>query len=111
MMTTQKRITSIKAKLQKMGPFISGSISEQWNTCGTQNCACKALENPIKHGPYYQLSFSVKGKHSTMFISKNDLSEVRRRIKRYQDFKNLNFELLEAYVALAREVGFNGGLK
>lgn len=107
-MVLTQRISRVKALLSALGPFLSGSISEQWNTCGTPRCACKDPKNPIKHGPYYQLSFSVQGKHSTMFIKKEDLAEVRRRIKRYQEFKRLCFKLLEVYVELARTEGFRG---
>ena len=41
----------------------------------------------------YKLSFSVKGRSSTMFIKQEDVAEARRRIKRYKQFKELSFEL------------------
>jgi hypothetical protein len=93
-------------KLADLGPMLPGSISEQWNVCGTPGCRCKDAKNPVKHGPYYQLSFTVGGKSSTMFIKKEDLPEARRRIKRYQQFKALCSDLVHAYVALARRTGF-----
>lgn len=62
---------------------------------------------PVKHGPYYQLSFTVGGKSSTMFIKKEYLPEVRRRLKRYEQFKTLCTELVHAYIALTRKNGFN----
>ncbi len=40
-----------------------------------------------------------------MFIKKKDLPEVRRRVKRYQQFKALCSDLVHAYVALARKTG------
>ena len=48
-------------RLCSLGPFLPGSISEQWNVCGTPRCKCKDPKRPQKHGPYYQLSFSVGG--------------------------------------------------
>jgi hypothetical protein len=86
--------------------MLPGSISEQRNVCGTPGCRCKDTNNPVKHGPYYQLSFTVGGRSSTMFIKKKDLPEARRRIKRYQQFKALCSNLVHAYVALARRTGF-----
>ena len=41
-----------------------------------------------------------------MFIKKEDLPEVRVRLKRYQQFKTLCSDLMRAYVSLARKTGF-----
>lgn len=103
----ERRITQLTSKLAQLGPMLPGSISEQWNVCGTPGCQCKDPDKPMKHGPYYQLSFTVGGKSSTMFISKKDLPEARRRLKRYRQFKTLCTELVHAYVALTRKTGFD----
>jgi hypothetical protein len=107
-MTPEKRIERLHHKLSSLGPMLPGSISEQWNVCGTPGCACKQTKNPVKHGPYYQLSFSVKGKSSSMFIKKEDLAETRHRIEQYKKFKELSFELIQANVELARTNGIQG---
>ena len=103
----ERRIKQLMAKLARLGPMLPGSISEQWNVCGTPGCRCKDPQKPKKHGPYYQLSFTVGGKSSTMFIKKEDLPEVRRRLKRYQQFKTLSTELVHAHIALTRRIGFD----
>lgn len=103
----ERRIEQIKEKLVQIGPMLPGSISEQWNVCGTPRCRCKDPEMPVKHGPYYQLSFTVGGKSSTMFIKKEDLPKVRRRLKCHEQFKTLCAELVHAYIALTRKNGFN----
>ena len=108
MTNEEKRVLKLKEKLMNLGPMLPGSISEQYNVCGTEGCQCKDPDNPIKHGPYYQLSFTAGGKSSTMFIKKKDLAEARRRIKRYQQFKTLNNELVHAHVELVRKNGFDG---
>jgi len=105
-MKTQRRIEQLKQKLLNLGPVLPGSISEQWNICGTQGCQCKDPKNPKKHGPYFQLSFSVGGKSSSIFIRKQDVVEARKRVRRYQEFKKLTTELVGAYVELIREEGF-----
>ena len=102
----QRKIEQIKQKLLKLGPMLPGSISEQWNVCGTPGCKCKNKERPIKHGPYYQLSFSVKGKSSSFFVKKQDLAEAHKRIQRYKQFRKLNMELTQACVDLTRKNGF-----
>lgn len=107
MTSEQRKVEQLRAKLARMGSMLPGSISEQWNVCGTPGCRCKDPNKPVKHGPYYQLSFTLGGKSSTMFIKKEDLAEARRRIKRYQQFKALCTELLFANVAVTRKIGFN----
>jgi len=104
-MNIKTKIVQIQSKLAKLGPMLPGSISEQWNTCGSPGCACKHPDKPKKHGPYFQLSFSVKGRSSTMFLKKKDVAETRRRIRRYQEFKKLCFELVQANVEMARQNG------
>ncbi len=102
----KNKVDQLKQKLLNLGPVLPGSISEQWNICGTLNCKCKNPQNPKKHGPYYQLSFSVGGRSSSMFIKKEDLSEARKRVQNYQEFKKLTKELVQAYVDLIRSNGF-----
>jgi hypothetical protein len=105
-MKLQKKAELLKQKLLNLGPVLPGSISEQWNICGTRGCQCKDPKNPSKHGPYYQLSFSVGGRSSSMFIKKEDITEARKRVRRYQEFKKLTTELVGVYVDLTREEGF-----
>jgi hypothetical protein len=101
------RIRQIKESLSQMGPILPGSISTQWNVCGKPGCRCKDPEKPRKHGPYYQLSFTVDGKSSSLFVKKTQLKELRECMKRYRKFRALNTQLLSAYVQWAR----NGGLQ
>ena len=105
----ERKVRRLEKRINDLGLMLPGSISEQWNVCGTAGCKCKDPDNPVKHGPYYQLSFTVSGKSSTMFIRKLDLVEARRRIKRYGQFKILCSELVHAHVALARKEGLSGG--
>ena len=98
-------IARIKAKLAGLGVMLPGSLSKQWNVCGTPGCKCKAPQRPVRHGPYWQLSFTVGGKSSTMFIQATELTEVRRRLRNYRQFKRLALELIGAYITLTRQHG------
>lgn len=109
-MKTKKSFEQLKQKLLTLGPVLPGSISEQWNVCGTPGCKCKDTENPKKHGPYYQLSFSIGGRSSSLFIKKEDIAEARKSVKRYQEFKKLTMELVQEYVDLIRSEGFRRGM-
>ncbi|MFH1965802.1 MAG: DUF6788 family protein [Acidobacteriota bacterium] len=102
----KKNVERIKKRLADLGPYIPGSLSQQWNICGNPDCKCKDPVNPKKHGPYNQLSFSIRGKSSTFFIKNQYLDAVKLRIERYKVFKELCIELTRAYVDLARAEGF-----
>jgi len=107
----EKTIEKLKKKISGLEPMLPGSISEQYNVCGKAGCRCKREVDPIRHGPYYQLSFTLAGKSSSFFIKKEDLSEAYRRIKRFKVFKQLTRELAQAYVALARKNGLERKMK
>ena len=108
-MKTKKGVGQLKQQLLNLGPVLPGSISEQWNVCGTPGCKCKDATNPKKHGPYYQLSFSIGGRSSSMFIRKEDVVEARKCVKRYGEFKKVTMELVQAYVDMVRSEGFGRG--
>jgi hypothetical protein len=101
-----EKLAQLKRQLGSIKPMIPGSLSEQWNVCGTKGCKCKGPQNPQRHGPYYQLSFSIKGKSSSLFVKKEQVDEVRLRIKRHREFKELVSQVIEASVEQAREYGF-----
>ena len=105
--TKRDAVARIKKKIVDLGPFLPGSLSTQWNVCSTPGCKCKDKHNPKRHGPYYQLSFSVGGKSSSLFVKKSDVREVRKRLRRYRTFKELCRELVKASVDQAREQGFS----
>jgi hypothetical protein len=101
------RIRQIKDALSQLGPILPGTISTQWNVCGKPGCRCKDPKKPRRHGPYYQLSFTLDGRSSTLFVKKADLRALRDCIKRYKRFRALNTELVVAHILWAR----NGGLR
>ena len=106
-MTQEERnIERLKHQILSLGPMLPGSIRQQFNVCGKPGCKCKDPLHPVRHGPYYQLSFSIAGKSSSFFIKKKDLPEARRRVKRFKQFRQLTLELTQAYVDLARTTGF-----
>ena len=59
-------------ELLNEGPMLPGSIKKQWNVCGMPGCRCKDPENPQKHGPYFQLSFTLAGKSTSMFVKDDE---------------------------------------
>jgi len=87
--TLEKEISSIKNKLMSLGDMHPGSMTEQYNICGTPGCKCKDKHNPKKHGPYYQLSFVHNKKNSSRFVKQELVNETRHQLANYKKFKQL----------------------
>jgi hypothetical protein len=94
-----RQIERVKGQLAALGDLRPGSLSTQYNVCGTPGCRCKATP-PKKHGPYYQVSFTRKGKSSSKFVRREDLAAIRRELKNYEVMKTL----VDRWIDLAAEL-------
>jgi len=97
--TLERQIEKTKQDLAAIGDMRPGSLSTQYNVCGKAGCRCKATPAQ-KHGPYYQVSYTRKGKSSSKFVKKEDLPEVRRQLKNYERMKLL----MERWIDLSMEL-------
>ena len=97
-----EKIESIKQKITELEEIRPGSLSKQYNVCGTPNCKCKDKEKPQKHGPYYQLSYTHKSRGKTEFIRKQDLEITKKAVENYKEFMALRDEWIEASIELAK---------
>ena len=98
----QGRIEKIKQALVKLSDMRPGSLSKQYNVCGNPNCRCKDPKRPKKHGPYYQISYTHRGKSTTTFVKRHEVSETREQLRNYQRFKKLTQEWVEVSLEIAR---------
>lgn len=96
----EKKISSIKEQLFSLGDMHPGSLSKQWNICGNPICKCKDAEKPKKHGPYYNLSYSHKGRSTSRFIKADFVGQIEEQLKNYKTFKGL----IEEWKASAAEL-------
>jgi hypothetical protein len=94
----QRRIAQLRQQLTELEPMHPGSLSAHYNVCGKPGCRCKDAKNPQKHGPYYQLSFTWRGKSHTRFVRAERLAEVRRKIANYKRFRELTDEWVDLVV-------------
>lgn len=82
-------------------PILPGTLGEYYNVCGKTPCRCKDKVNPQKHGPYYQLSYNLKGKNSSISIKPSDFSIISKMTDNYREqvsnIQDLGLELLELY--------------
>lgn len=102
--TTQiaERIARLKQELADLGPMRPGSLSEQYNVCGTPGCHCKDPKKPRKHGPYYHLNYTRGGKARTQFVKAADVRGLRAELEAYKRFRALTEEWVELSLERAR---------
>ena len=96
----EAQIEKVKAALLKMGEMRPGSLSQQYSACQKPGCKCVDPIHPQKHGPFYQLSYSHRGKGTTQFIRPQFVREVRKQLAAYKKFRALT----DKWVALALEL-------
>jgi hypothetical protein len=96
------QIERIKGQLNELGLMHPGSLSEQFNVCGTPGCHCKDPKDPRKHGPYYQLSYTWRGKSSTRFVRPERVAEMREKVSNYKRFRELINEWVDLSMDLER---------
>ena len=97
--TLERQIEKVKRDLVALGDLRPGSLSTQYNVCGKPGCRCKATP-PEKHGPYYQVSYTRKGKSSSKCVKQKDLPAVRKQLKNYERMKLL----MDRWIELATEL-------
>ena len=83
----EQRIARIKSELGQLEAMRPGSLTRQYKDPKTQT------------GAYYQLSYTLDMRSRTEYIRKQWVSDIRRRIKHYKRYKQLNAE----WVALSIE--------
>src|SRR5437899_12817180 len=95
----EKRIQIIKQQISKLGDLRPSALSKQYNICGNPNCRCKA-DPPVKHGPYYQISFTQHGKSYSQFVREEDLVEVQQQLENYRQLR----QLVDEWITLSAEL-------
>jgi len=94
----QRQIERLQQQLTALGPMHPGSLGEQYNVCGKVGCRCKDPQKPQKHGPYYQLSFTWRGKSTTRFVRLGHVAEMQQKVANYQRFRELVNEWVDLEV-------------
>jgi hypothetical protein len=97
----EQRIESIKSDIVALGDLRPGAMSMQYNICGNPSCRCKA-DPPVKHGPYPQVSFTWRGKSSTMSVRADEVEEVRQQLETYRRLRDLVDDWVDLALELSR---------
>lgn len=93
------QISRIKQELAELTDLRPGSLTRQYNVCGSPGCRCKG-NPPLRHGPYYHLSFTRKGKGGTRLVKKEELSSIRAALGNYARLRRL----VDRWIDLATEL-------
>jgi hypothetical protein len=96
----ERRIERIKREIAELGDLRPGSLSQQYNVCGVPGCRCKASP-PQKHGPYYQLSISRKGKDTSRFVRRGEVATVKRQLRNFARLRTLVDEWIDLGMELS----------
>ena len=72
------------ARIRSLDNVIKGSIYEMKRFCGKESCSCAKRKRPHKS---LFLSFSYKGKTRLVPIKKEQIPDIKRRIKDYRELK------------------------
>lgn len=94
----QKRIEQIKAQLAQIEIMRPGSLTKQY-------------KDPVRQrGPYYQLSYTLDMRSRTEYIRQQCVRDIRRQVKRYRRYKQLNAEWVRLSIEQSK-LAMKGNLK
>ena len=100
---TEQHIAQIKRKLMGLGSLHPGSLSRQYNVCGKPGCRCKARPKPRRHGPYYKVSYVFRGRFTTRFVPRQEVTAVRAELANYKRLRNLTNDWVGLALRVAKE--------
>ena len=98
----EARVAQIKKAIAGLGALRPGSLTEQYNVCGNPTCRCKDRKDPRKHGPYPQLAYFYRGRHTTQFVRQDELAAVKEQLANGQRLRALVAEWFEKATEIAR---------
>ena len=102
-------------QLMELSPLCSGSLHQQYLTCGKTQCRCHDRQDPQRHGPYYLWIRRMGGKQVNRTLRPGpELERVRKGIANYQKLQRLLEELLaeeERQVLAPERAVADGGKK
>lgn len=84
------RRAAVFQEMAQLSPVCSGSLHEQYLTCGKPECRCHDRRKPQRHGPYYLWVRRIGGKQVNRTLRPGpELDRVREGIANYQRVQQL----------------------
>lgn len=88
----EQRRRAILKEIARLGPVISGTVSERYTRCGGPICRCRA-DPPILHGPYSTWTHRVDGRQVTKALTTEEVKAMRAAIAAHHRLQELTKEL------------------
>jgi hypothetical protein len=89
---SEQRRQMIVKEIGRLGPVISGTISERYTRCAGAGCHCRA-DPPVLHGPYPTWMHQVEGRQVTTTLKSAQVKEMRASIAAHRRLQELIKEL------------------
>lgn len=80
------RITQLASALSQPQPMRRGSINERRMKCGKPTCPCQQ-DPEARHGPYFALTWAVRGRTHTRYLASEQVGLLRRQIEAGRQFR------------------------
>ena len=80
------RVRTLATRLATPTPMRRGSLSERYVKCSKPGCAC-ADRPEARHGPYYSVTRTIRGRTQSRFVSAAQAPMVRQQIAAGQQFR------------------------
>jgi hypothetical protein len=105
--------SAIWQEMIELSPLCSGSLHEQYLTCGKGSCRCHDAKSSQRHGPYYLWIRHVGGRQVNRTLRPGpELERVKVGIQNYRKFQALFSQVLEQeeqqVLSLERALGSEG---
>ena len=85
-------VGQLATRLAEAKPMRRGSVSERRMKCGQKGCRCQQ-DPQARHGPYYSLTRSERGKTQSRYLSAEQAEVARQQVEAGQQFR----QRVEAY--------------
>ena|SRR3990172_4550613 len=89
-------------KIVSCEDMLQGSVVELNARCGKKGCKCEQGEY---HGTSFYLSYREKGRTRMVYLKKDLVPEVRRRLKQFKRYKALGERLAKHNLKALRTKG------
>ena len=101
-MKKYKLLETLFFELLQLKPFLPGTLTKQYRICGKPNCKCIDKKEPKKH-PFFQLSYMLENKRSSIYISKSEVDQAEEMTETYRKLRKIITDISTETVRLTRQ--------
>ena len=91
---------ALLGKMEKYSDFLRGSITCVCSTCNRAACVCRS---PSARKAYRLTYKDSQGKSRTLYVAREQLPQVRRKVDNYGKMRKLTEQLFETNIAIFKQ--------